>query len=195
MSKNGKHKPAEHAAPPVEPSATAAGARAPTAGSGTAAEPASNEVAQLKDRLLRLQADFENLRKRTLREKNELYARANEDILLELLPVLDHLELALQHAEEQRAGQAFVAGLRLVADQMRGVLQKFGVTPIDAVGQPFDPRWHEAVAKQITGDKPAGTVLAQTRAGYRLGQALLRPAQVVVTAAPAPAPAAEPAED
>ena len=97
-----------------------------------ACPPAVDETEALNGRLLRLQADFENFRKRTLREKGELYRRANEEIMLELLPVLDHLDLALDAAADHGADEALIQGFRLVSDQMLSVLRKFGLEPIDA---------------------------------------------------------------
>jgi len=146
---------------------------------------AEDELAALKDRFLRLQADMDNLRKRTLKEKTETYRRANEDIMTELIPVLDHLDLALGAAEAgdvSSAHAAVVDGFKLVAEQFMAVLRKFGVEPIDAQGQMFDVSKHEAVSHMQSETVPEGVVIAQTRRGYALGDKLLRPAQVVVSA-------------
>ena len=101
----------------------------------------------LKDQLLRLQADFENFRRRTQRERSELYQRANEDLIGELLSVLDHFELGFDNAAEHEANPDVVAGFRMVFDQALTTLGKFGLKPIDAVGQAFDPHLHEAVTQ------------------------------------------------
>ena len=138
----------------------------------------------LKDRLLRLQADFENFRKRTLREKNDLYQRANMDLLQELLPALDHFELGLRMAEQHKAEKAVIDGFKLVYDQLMNALKKFGVTPIEAEGQPFDPTFHEAVTHVPSEEQPADTIIAVTRRGYKLGDSLLRASQVVVSSGP-----------
>jgi molecular chaperone GrpE len=152
-------------------------------------EPVAAETVMLQDRLLRLQADFENFRKRTLREKNELYQRANEDLMEELLPVIDHLDLALQSAGEHGGAQAadasFVEGVRLVATQLLSALGKFGLSPLDAEGQVFDHNLHEAIAHLPSSDVPENRVITQTRRGYKLGDRLLRPVQVVVSNGPA----------
>jgi molecular chaperone GrpE len=143
------------------------------------------ELAALKDRFLRLQADMDNLRKRTLKEKTETYLRANEDILMELIPVLDHLDLALNAAGAGAVPAthgAVVDGFKLVAEQLMAALMKFGLEPIDAQGQMFDVNKHEAISQMPSETVPEGVVITQTRRGYMLGDKLLRPAQVVVSA-------------
>jgi len=143
------------------------------------------------EQLLRLRADFENYKRRVLREKDELYRRANEDLVSELLPVLDHFEMAMQAAGD-RADDPFVQGVRLVGDQLMTALGKHGLAPIDAEGEPFDPNLHEAVSHLPSPDTAENHVMVQTRRGYRLGDRLLRAAQVVVSSgAPAEAAAAE----
>jgi molecular chaperone GrpE len=143
------------------------------------------ELAAVKDRLLRLQADFDNVRKRAIKERSEIYARANEDIMLEILPVLDHLDLALATAAEHEitgAQAAVVDGFRLVSEQLMSVLKKFGLEPINAEGQPFDANRHEAIAQMPSETVAEGSVITQTRRGWMLGDKLLRPAQVVLSA-------------
>ncbi len=136
------------------------------------------------EKLLRLQADFDNFRKRTLREREETYRRANADIMTDILPVLDHLELALKAASETEANAAFADGVKLVFDQMLGVLAKYGLVPIVAEGCPFDPAEHEAVSHLPSADTPENHVVVQTRRGYKLGERVLRAAHVVVSAGP-----------
>jgi len=133
------------------------------------------------DRLLRLRADFDNFRKRTLREKNELYKRANEDIMDALLPVLDHMDLALASAVDHDAPQALIDGFRLVSEQMTSALKKFGLAAVEADGSEFDPELHEAISHLDSEDVPEGCVITQVRKGYKLGDRLLRPARVVVS--------------
>lgn len=135
----------------------------------------------MQDRLMRLQADFENFRKRTLREKSELFRTANEDLMLELLPVLDHFEMAMAAVDQAKASDAIATGVRMVRDQMTAVLGRFGLTTFEAAGQPFDPAVHEAISHLASDTVPENGVLVQTRRGYRLGDKLLRPAQVVVS--------------
>ena len=141
----------------------------------------SAEVDRLNERLVRLQADFENFRKRTLREKNELFKRANEDIMQEMLPVLDHMDLALEAAEKHGADKAIVDGFSLVGDQLLTVLERFGLKAVDAAGERFDPNLHEAISHMASDEVPDGCVMEQPRRGYMLGDKLLRAAQVVVS--------------
>ena len=151
----------------------------------TIEEEASEEDESLRDQFVRLQADFANFRNRVQRERTELYQRANEDLLLELLPVVDHYEMGLQTAEKHNADPAVLDGFRLVYDQLMKVLDKFNVKPIDAVGEEFDPHRHEALTHMPSEEYPAGICSAQVRRGYLFGDRLLRPAQVVVSSGPA----------
>lgn len=144
----------------------------------------AQENQALKDQLIRLRADFENFRKRTQRERNELFRRANEELVLELLPALDHFELGLGKAEADQAQRALVEGFRIVYDQLLNALTKFGLEPLPAVGQPFDPHHHEALTQMPSTDVPADVVLEELRRGYRFGDRLLRASQVVVSSGP-----------
>lgn len=135
-------------------------------------------------RLLRLQADFDNFRKRTLREKKDLYTRANEEIMQEVLPVLDHMELALTAAREHKAPQALLAGFTLVYEQLLTALKKFNLSIIDAEGSDFDFNQHEAISHISSPEIAEGGIITQVRKGYMLGDQLLRPAQVVVSKGP-----------
>jgi molecular chaperone GrpE len=137
------------------------------------------------DRYLRLQADFDNYRKRVLREKDELYRRANQDMMEELLPVIDHVELAFGSAGESHQHDPVVEGFRLVADQLMGVLSKFGLSPIETDGQEFDPNLHEAILHMPSPDVAENFIVSQARSGYKLGERLLRASQVVVSSGPA----------
>ncbi len=138
------------------------------------------EEEPLKIQLLRLQADFDNFRKRTQRERNELFTFANESIVSEMLPVIDHFEMGFKSAESHQTDSAVTEGFRMVYNQLLDVLKKFNVTPIDAVGETFDPHRHEAIL-HMPSDKPAETVVEQVRRGYLLGEKLLRAAQVIVS--------------
>ncbi len=132
------------------------------------------------DRYLRLQADFDNYRKRVLREKNELYSRANEDIMEELLSVLDHLELAL-NAVGVDHDDPVVNGFELVGEQLATTLKKFGLSPIESVGKEFDPNLHEAIMHMPSADVEEDFIVSDARKGYKLGERLLRASQVVVS--------------
>jgi molecular chaperone GrpE len=137
----------------------------------------------LKNQLLRLQADFDNFRKRTQRERSELFLFANESLFLEMLPIIDHFEMGFKSAEEHKADCSVTEGFRMVYNQLLDVLKKFNVTAIDTVGEPFDPHRHEAIL-HMPSDKPAETVLEQVRRGYMLGDKLLRAAQVIISSGP-----------
>lgn len=143
------------------------------------------ELDAARDRLLRLQADFENFRKRTVREKEALYTRSNEDLIQELLPVLDHFELAVGACRDHDVEEAIVEGFALVSEQLRAALAKFGLAAIDAEGGTFDPEMHEAVSHLPSEDVPENGIMVQVRRGYRLANHLLRAAQVVVSSGPA----------
>jgi len=143
------------------------------------------EDESLRDQFVRLQADFANFRNRTQRERIELYQRANEDLLLEILPVLDHYEMGLQTAEQHDADKAVVDGFKMVFDQFQNVLNKFNLKPIEAVGQEFDPHKHEALTHMPSDEYPAEVCSNQVRRGYMFGDKLLRAAQVVVSSGPA----------
>ena len=151
-------------------------------------ELAANEIASLKDQLLRTRAEFDNIRKRLTREKEESVRYANQAILSDLLPLLDHLELGLQAATTTTDAASVVAGVKLIQSQFDRFLTDHGVTPIEALGKPFDPHWHEALSQEPSPGKPEGLVLHQRRRGYKIGDRLLRPSSVV-TVGPSPTPA------
>ena len=143
------------------------------------------ENADLKDRLARRQADFENFRKRTDRERSETYNRVVADIATKLLPVVDNLKRALEaeasvESSESDEFRHFLSGVDLINKQLNGVLDALGVKPIAAVGEPFNPHIHEAVVTEATDDFEPDTVMQEIVAGYRLGDKLIRPALVKV---------------
>jgi len=186
------------AEPQVQPTPGAADTSAPQPTPAPPAPPAPSpaeiELAALKDKHLRLMADFDNFRKRQTREREETIRRATESLMEELLPVLDHLELALNNAPDKAAPLA--KGVQMVAEQFRTTLSRFDLKSFHALGEPFDPSRHEAVSELASADVPAQHVLHQLRSGYMLGSRLLRPAQVVISSGPAtPAAPAEPGGD
>ena len=143
------------------------------------------ENADLKDRLARRQADFENYRKRVERERSETYNRVVGDVAAKLLPVLDNLKRALDAEASVESAESdefrhFLSGVDLIYKQLNGVLEAFGVKPIAAVGENFDPHIHEAVVTEATDDYEPDTVIQEIVAGYRLGDKLIRPALVKV---------------
>jgi len=145
---------------------------------------AAEEVAQLRDQLLRSRAEFENFRKRIQKEREESLRYANEAILTELLPVLDHFELGMKAAETTQDAKSIAQGFSMVWNQLQKTLAEFGVKPIEAVGKAFDPHLHEAVSQQETTEHPDHSILAEHRRGYVLHDRLLRPSSVVVAQHP-----------
>jgi molecular chaperone GrpE len=200
MNQKIKHDAAEAAAPAGAPDA--AGNPAPEAGEATPPPPPSvppppataaapdAEAAAWKDKYLRLMADFDNFRKRQAREREEYTRRATESLMEDLLPVLDHLQLAL--ASDPDKTTPLASGVQMVADQLLATLGRFDLKPFTALGEPFDPTRHEAVSEIAHAQVPAQHVLHQLRGGYLLGNRLLRPARVVVSSGPAKPAAAEP---
>ena len=143
------------------------------------------ENAELKDRVQRRQADFENYRKRVERERSETYNRVVSDVAAKLLPVVDNLKRALEaeasvEASESDEFRHFLSGVDLISKQLNGVLDALGVKPIAAVGEKFDPHIHEAVVTEATDDFEPDTVMQEIVSGYRLGDKLIRPALVKV---------------
>ncbi|MDI6774288.1 MAG: nucleotide exchange factor GrpE, partial [Verrucomicrobiota bacterium] len=157
---------------------------------GKGPEKKEHKKEAVDERLLRVLADFDNFRKRTLREKMEIYRSAQEDLLREMLPVMDHLDMALAHAAANGLNSSFADGLKIIVEQMAAALNKFGVSGFDAQGQAFDPNRHDAVAWLPAPGHRENTVVRQIKRGYALGEKVIRPAQVIVAQAPlAPGPA------
>ena len=137
-----------------------------------------------KDALLRAQADLINYKRRVAQEQAEAREVERGETLEALLPVLDDLGRALESAPAELAEQPWVQGIHLVARQLTLALQHLGVRQIGTPGESFDPRWHEAILAERRSDVPEGTIVRITRPGYALDERLLRPAGVVVAAAP-----------
>lgn len=188
MSKS-KHSEQAKAGEEAKPAAQPLPESAPAAAAEQ--ELVADEIGKLNDQILRLRADFDNLRRRTRREQVEAGDRIRAEMLGGLLPIVDHFELGLKSAQAA-AGvpESVLKGFQMVMDQFRGLLDRSGVVPIDAEGQAFDPAFHECIAHTPSESAAEGTVIAQTRRGYRLGQAVLRAAQVIVSSGPAAAAAA-----
>jgi molecular chaperone GrpE len=138
------------------------------------------EAESYLDDLRRLQADFDNYRKRTLREQTARAASASQALVARLLPVLDNFELAVSSAERSRDFDRMLKGVEMVLGALREVLEGEGLVKIEAEGKPFDPERHEAVIAVEQEDAEPGTILDIVRAGYELGGKVLRPAMVKV---------------
>ncbi len=147
-----------------------------------------DELAAVKEQNIRLLADFDNYRRRMARERTETYQRAAESIYTDLLPVVDNFERALSAAPA--AGDAFADGMRMVYGQLKELLAKGGVEPIDALGKDFDPAVHEAIAYQPSADVAEGKVFFEHVRGYRMGDHVIRPASVIVSSGAPQSPAA-----
>ena len=147
------------------------------------------EAAALKDRLLRLAAEMENLRKRTEREKAEATLYAASNFARDLLSVADNLSRALQALpsdERDSAGEIeknLIAGVEVTERELLNVFQRHGIRKIEAVGQKFDPNFHQAMFEIPTSEKPPGTVMQELQSGYAVGERCLRPSLVGVAKA------------
>ncbi|HMK44174.1 MAG TPA: nucleotide exchange factor GrpE [Dissulfurispiraceae bacterium] len=142
------------------------------------------ELKEAQDRYIRLYADFENYKKKTIKDKEELIKYANESLLFELLTAIDNLEMALKHAKDQADGNAVDPLVTGVDNTLRGlgkVLEKFGLTPIEVAGQPFDPTYHHAMAQIERDDIESGMVVEEFRKGYQFKDKVLRPSMVSVS--------------
>ena len=133
-----------------------------------------------KDRYARAMADFDNFRKRTARDREDLVKFAASDVLKDILPTVDNLARALGEAKD-KAEDPFVAGVKLVYDGLVNTLADHGATPLDSVGEPFDANFHEALAQLPSDDVEEGHVMSEVKRGWMLNGKLLRAAQVVVS--------------
>jgi molecular chaperone GrpE len=143
---------------------------------------ASAERERVQERLLRLQAEFENFKKRTAREKADFLKFANEELLLKLLPVLDNLDRAIASVPGEGPCAPLREGVEITARLFRSVLERSGVTAVPALGQPFDPGVHQAVA-QVEAAGAENMVVEEVQRGYLLEGRVLRPAMVKVSRA------------
>jgi len=145
------------------------------------------EVLKYKDLALRAQADFDNFRKRSAREKEETLKYANARLVEALLPVVDNFDLGLMTARQTPEAGIVTAGFEMVKRQLDDFLKDQGVEAIEATGSPFDPNLHEALGNEASATVADGIVLRQLRRGYRLRERLIRPANVIVSSGPATA--------
>lgn len=139
------------------------------------------DLDRFRDLALRSQADFDNYKKRAAREKDEALRFANSSLLERLVAIVDNFELGLSAARGEGEKSPIYAGMSMVLKQLTDFLADNGLQPIDAKGQKFDPNLHEAIANEPSAEVPEGTVIRQTRRGYRLKERLLRPSSVVVS--------------
>jgi len=144
----------------------------------------ANELALANDRLLRLQAEMQNLRNRTSREIADERKYAALPVVKDLLPVVDNIDRAIEAAEKAGEAENLLAGFRLVKQQLHTLLVQNNCEPIAAEGEVFDPNFHQAILQQPSADVPAGNVMFVAQAGYRMHDRVVRPAQVIVSAGP-----------
>ena len=141
------------------------------------------ELSALQDRMVRLQADFDNFRRRALKEREEAYQYGHENLVKDLLATVDNLDRAIEHGQRSDGGdfESMLQGVELVRQQLLGVLANHGVKEIEVENAAFDPKLHEAMAQREDGSVPVNTVIEVFQKGYRLRDRLLRPARVVVS--------------
>lgn len=139
------------------------------------------EVNKQYDLFVRSQADMDNLKKRSKKEKEEWVKFANETLIKNLLPVMDNLENAISHSHNGNSVETLREGVELTLKGLKDTLEKAGLKEIHAQGQPFDPCFHEAVSQQEDDRVPAGVVLHELQKGFSLNERLIRPAMVVVS--------------
>lgn len=151
-----------------------------TADEQTELEMLRQQNQQLTDQYLRTLADLENVRRRHRQELVDKQQIANERLIHDLLPVLDNLHRALEAAKVSEEGAGLKAGVQMTARQFMDVLKHYGVSPIESVGQPFDPAHHEAIGQLETDDQPEGAIAAEVQRGYLLHGRTLRPSRVMV---------------
>lgn len=138
------------------------------------------EKEEITNRMLRLQADFENFRRRARAEKEELFSAANFDLLQKLLPVIDNMDRALLAAQKGSGG--IIEGLEMIKKHFLDILLKEGVAPIESCGKPFDPNFHDAVFREECSEYPPGTVVEELQKGYMFNDRILRASMVKVSA-------------
>lgn len=150
-------------------------------------ESLQEEVKTRKEEALRVRAEMENYRKRAQREKDELRKIAAANIVEELLPVLDNMKLGLQSAQQHPEAKVVADGFEMVNAQLRSTLEGHGLKELNPKGEAFDPNFHDCMSEQTSEDVGADHVLEVIRAGYMLGERLLRPASVIVSSGSAKA--------
>ena len=151
-------------------------------GSASQLEEAQQQAQDSYDRLLRVSAEFDNYKKRTAREMQDVIKYANEKIFKELLTVVDNLERAIDAAGVDRADDdPLVKGIHLTLGEVLKILERHKVSPVKALGEPFDPTYHQAMMQEEVADQAPNTVVREMQKGYVIHDRLLRPAMVVVS--------------
>ena len=149
-----------------------------------AMDSAENELAAEKDRVLRLQAEMENLRNRTTREINEERRYASISVMRDLLPVIDNIDRAIEASGQTDEAASLLEGFKLVRQQLVSLLEQHNCKRIEDVGHPFDPQYHEAILQQPSEEQPNGHILMVTEVGYLLHDRVVRPSKVIISSGP-----------
>jgi molecular chaperone GrpE len=187
----------EGPAPEIDLGAQAGEPSGPSGGAGAdrelreACDRLEADVRAAEDKYLRALAELDNMRKRMARERSEWLQYGHEPVARDLLPILDNLDRALgaasevlRESDEGSAAKALVEGVELTMRQFEDALARHGVTPIESLGKPFDPNFHEAVQRMVRDDVPPGTVVVEFQKGYLIRDRLLRAARVAVSMEP-----------
>ncbi len=164
------HAPVEEVTPPADLEAQLAAALA--------------QADEYRDRMLRMAAELDNFKKRSTREMDDLRKYATENLIRQLLSVVDNLERAVESAAPNETDEQGIRdGVVLTLQEVMKILERHHVTPVDALGQPFDPVYHQAMSQEPSADQPPNTVVKEFQKGYLIHDRLLRPAMVVVSKA------------
>lgn len=155
-------------------------------------EEARAKEAEYLDGWQRARAELANARKRFQREQEGAYANAKADLLVRLLPIVDDFERAFEVLPDNPTSATWVDGVRLIEQKLQGLLKQEGVAPIEAAGKEFDPFLHQALTHEPSEEVPEGQVIAEVQRGYQVGDRVLRPSVVRVSAGPPPEPEPEP---
>ncbi len=139
------------------------------------------QLAEVKNSYIRAHADFDNFRKRMRAERDHEFSRGSDKVILELLPIIDDFERALDAVHKALIPEAMTKGVDLIYRQLMGVLDRYNIVQMEAEGQPFDPKFHDAVVKVVNDDLPEHTVIGIVQKGYTKNGELFRPARVAVS--------------
>ena len=142
---------------------------------------AEEKLKALDEKYKRLRADFDNFRKRAAREIEEILRTANEELIIEILPILDNLDRATEHKNEKETLEEYVKGIELIENQLRDVLAKAGLEPMEVVGKPFDPNFHDALLQIETDEYESGIISSENLKGYMLSGKVIRHSHVIVS--------------
>ena len=180
--------PAAHAHPHPHPSAPDAAGEKVVQLEARVAE-LQAKLSTAEDKLLRVLAEQDNIRRRAARDKADAAFGAQFETLSALIHVLDHFELAVASGQSSDNFQALLEGMRMIGSEFQKALKDIGVETISAVGQPFDPKIHESIGEEESKELAEGLVIKQWRSGYKVGDRVIRPAAVIISKGPGAAPA------